>query len=157
MDSYERRVNRLLKGFDKDLKCTRGSDGVYRVIQLVPSWTLYDIDGTTIAYPQNETHHVFSLTDNWSGRGRPVMWGLEPIFQKLRDISFDRRDQMIEEVFKSQEKAQESRDRQAMSKFEDIASETRDIYKKTFSDTLTHSLDMTKDPRRKYERKTKWR
>jgi hypothetical protein len=153
MDSYQRRVHKLVNEFDKNLVCRRGPDGVPRVIQQVTDWTLFDLDGTTVAYPVTKDHLVFSLTDNWSGKGKPVEWGLEPIFQKLREISIERRDAQIRELEDEQRKAEELKEKRAMSKFEDIALETRDIYKKTFSDTLLHSVDMKNDVRRKIERK----
>lgn len=156
MDRREKRINRLLKGFDKDLVCRRGPDGIYRVVQLVRGWNLYDVDGTSIAFPYNKQHHVFSLTHNWSGMGRNADWGIEPIFQKLRDIALERRDAMFRELEESQVKEEKSKERKLESLAEDLALESRDVYKKSFSDVLTHSMDMTKDVRRKSERKFKW-
>jgi hypothetical protein len=156
MDRRERRINRLLKEFDRDLFCRRGPDGVYRVIQKVRSWETLDFNGVPVAFPVDRPHHVFSLTHNWSGNGKSAEWGIEPLFQKLRDISLDRRDAMFREVEEQNRKHQESQERKVDSLTEDLAIETRDIYKKSFSDVLTHSMDMTKDVRRKHERKLKW-
>lgn len=152
MDSEIKRIDRILKKFDRDLFSRRGPDGKIRVIQKVKSLKSFDLGKFKIAVPTIQEHLAFMMTDNWSASGRQVSWGHEPISEKLRHIALTRREELIREVEESQKKAEEKRERDQVSKFEDIAYETRDVYKKAFSDVLTHSMDRTKDPRRKQER-----
>jgi len=152
MDSEVTRLQRIFKRFDKDLTVRRSPDGVARLIQKIKKLKGFDVDGLTIYCPVEEEHLIFSFTDDFSAKGKPVEWGHEPLFHKMRQIALDRRDALFRELEEESKKKEEKKDRDQFAKFEDIAHETRDIYKKTFSDVLTHSMDKSKDPRRRLER-----
>lgn len=141
-DVYVFNINKMLKRVDptKTLRAKRSKDDVVRVVQRFG----------------NKENLVFSLTEGFRGNGKPVIWGLEPIYQKLLQISFDQRDRVFEEMEKENARRADARDRARDNKFEDLARETQGILKKTMGDVLTHQFDRSKDPRRKYERKKKW-
>ena len=153
MDSEVNRINRILKKFDRDLFCRRGPDGVLRAIQKVKGWDIYDVSGVTLLSSTFKDHHAFSLTDTWSGHGKPVTWGHEPISDKLRHIALNRKDELMRELRENQDRFQEKKEREEMANYEAIAEGSREVYKKAFSDTLTHSLDKSLDPIRKHDRR----
>lgn len=157
MDYELSRAHRLVKRFDKDLIARRNKDGVLQVCQLIRKWDAVEVEGLTVLYPREDLQLVFNCTDTWTASGKPVSWGLEPLYQKMRQISFDRRDELLKEIAISEEKSRESKDRALKSKCEAIAIETRDIYKKTFSDVNTATMDKSRDSRRKQDRSIKWR
>lgn len=148
MDYETKRADKLVKRFDKNLKAIRNKDGIIQICQNVYKWSPVDIGPFSVLYPVTENHYVFSLTDTWGAQGKGVSWGFEPIYQKMREISLDRRDQMFNEIEKQNELAQRSKELAQKSRFEDIARETRDIYKNTFKDVNTANMDKGKDVRK---------
>lgn len=156
MDYELYRANKLAKKFDKDLMARRNIDGTLQICQMVRKWEPIDICGLTVLYPYESPHLVFNCTDNWSANGTPVSWGYEPLYQKLREISLDRRDALFQEMEIIRQKSQDAKERALRNKCEDIAYETRDIFKKTFSDVNTSTMDKSKDVRRKIDRSIKW-
>lgn len=139
---YLNGLNKAIKAHDRDLYAKVCKDGVVRVIQKVRK-------GFTLT---GEEWLVCSLTDTWGSQGKPRDWGILPVLDHIKFGSLERRDESLRELNKSQEQAQESRSRAAKTIAEDCASEMRNDMKKAFSDTLTHSMDMSKDPRRKTEK-----
>lgn len=157
MDTELSKVNKLVKRFDRDLIARRSKAGVIQVCQNIRKWHPVEIDGRTVLYPEDVPHLVFSLTENWGSTGEPANWGYVPLYQKLTQISLDRRDDMIREMERENEKALESKERDTKNHFESMAYETRDIFKKTFSDINTASMNNKNDVRRKQDRSIKWR
>lgn len=156
MDYELSRLNSLVKRFDKDLIARRSRDGVLQVCQEVRYWDAIDLEDKTVFYPRSVPTLVFSLTDNWSANGKPVSWGYEPLYFKLREISFERRDEMIADMEHNNQKARESKDRALKSRIEDAAYEACDVFKKTFNDINTANMDKKNDVRRKAERSKRW-
>jgi len=157
MDSELQRVNGLVKRFDKNLMARRSKEGVIQVCQLIRKWHPFEIDSEVVLYPEDVPHLVFSLTDNWGVSGKKVSWGYLPLYQKMTEISLDRRDEMLKEIDIQNQKARESKDRDLKNHFESAAYETRDIIRKTFSDFNTASMNKHDDVRRKTDRSIKWR
>lgn len=157
MDTELKRANKLVKRFDENLMARRSMDGVLQVCQLVREWHPVEMDALIVHYPVDVPHLVFCCTDNWAATGKPVSWGYLPLYQKLNEIRLDRRKEMLAEMELNNQKARESKDRDLKNQIESIAIETRDIFKKTFSDTNTASMDKTKDVRRKQDRSIRWR
>lgn len=156
MDYELSRVNSIVQEFDKDLIARRNKDGVIQVCQLIRQWDAMDIDGKTVMYPRDIPSLVFSLTDTWTVNGKAAEWGHEPLYWKLKEISFERRDEMLRDIEQTNQKAQESKQRDLKNHFEAAAYEACDVFKKTFNDINTSSMDKSKDPRRRQDRSKKW-
>lgn len=155
MDTELARFDRLVKSFDPDLEVRRSIHGVLQVCQKKRRWGTFDFEGQTIQYAYDDLTPVFGLTKNWAAFGEAVAWGYEPVFAKLNEISLNRRDEARRELQKEREKSEETKAKDRMNKFEGMADESRLVYKHLFKDINTSSMDMKKDPRRKYERKIK--
>lgn len=62
-------------------------------------------------YGASPPHHIFSLTDDWTPKGKPVEWGSEPILAHLRAIDLWNSGVGVDEVLEHNEKVDEARDR----------------------------------------------
>lgn len=143
-------LNELVRKFDTEFVCLQTSDGVYRVYHNKRVMRSYDIFGSTYFFEHQEPYHVFSLTDTWAYNGSPRDWGYLPIYEKLQMIKDQ--DRLFQELQSREAKEGEREDRALHNLVESMAYEMRDAVKKDTGDTLTHSLDRTKDKRRDYEK-----
>lgn len=91
---------------------------------------------------------VMSLTDTWSTDGKPRLWGIEPIFLRLRQIDASGSESIFEEIRKNREREDASKKRARKAMFEDGVREARPGFAKSFNDYNTSILDKSKDKRR---------
>lgn len=156
MDSYLSMVNRLVARFDKNFFAKRSNDGVVRVY--CNKYSLKPVvidDETTIYYPDNHPYHIFSSTDTWGYWGSPVTYGSLPLWDKLRQLSFDNLDKIHREIAESQARAQTEKKRARARLVDDMAHEACDVFKEATKDVVFSTIDKTNDPRRKQEKKIK--
>lgn len=156
MDTEVLRLNKLLRRFDRELFAQRSPYGVVQVFQKRFVWRNLEFDGVNLLYPEPAANLVFSLTEDWSTKSPVAAWGYEPLYQKLREISLERQDELLRELYKSEDKARELERKDRLNKFEGLAEEAHAVFKKTLSDVNTSGMDMSKDVRRKIDRSIKW-
>ncbi len=156
MDSEVKRYNRFIKRYEPELKAHRSKDGIIRVSHFEPTWMPYDVDGETLLAITINPYLVFSMTDTWGAQGRPVEWGLEPLYWKLRELGYEVKDQVMADFDRQRARAEQSKENSRRNLFEDVAYGMRDDLKRTLSDVNTASMDKSLDPRRKYERSIRY-
>lgn len=92
---------------------------------------------------------ILALTHNWTLKGYPVDWGIEPVMQKLRDM-----DAWSHDVYSEVVSERESRDywekRSNLNEFKAAASEARSGFAKALNDVNTSTMEMV-DGRRRIE------
>lgn len=156
MDSELALVNKTVKRFDRDLFAKRDGGGVVRVYCNQTKYTVYSLEeGVNLFVPHNEPYHVFSLTDTWGYWGNPVRYGLLPLSEKLRHISWENRENLFAELEESEREAQEAKKRGLANLTGDMAREARDVFKDATKDVVFSNIDKKKDIRRKYEKRIK--
>lgn len=155
MDWHERRINQEIKRIDRDLFVGRDPNGTLQILRKGYTTKAYQVDGCTIYALEPMPRYIMSLTEDWTNRTKPVEWGLEPIVRRLQEIDSWNANSLTNNMLKINEKVDQSKERDKMSKLEDAVRESHHVYKKTFSDINTSTMDRKNDPRRKKESK-KW-
>ena len=149
-------LNKALKAHDRTLYARQSKDGVVRVYQRTKSWVeIYRDEFKSVKTLCDGEWHVCSLTDTWAANGKPQEWGIEPVMDHIRRNSLEYRDNLLREIEQEQERRSESRARDVRNISEAVAFEMREDMKHAFKDVLTHSMDMSKDVRRKTENRRK--
>ncbi len=90
---------------------------------------------------------VMSLTHDWSSSGQPVLWGIEVVLLRLRQIN-ESENSNLAEIRKRREEAERSEKRAFKSNIENGLHEQRREFAKAFNDINTSTLDKKKDKRR---------
>lgn len=84
---------------------------------------------------------IFSLTDTWNVRGRPVPWGIEPVMARIREMDLWRddswADRMIEQSAQSEER--KAHDRRTMT--ENYLYENHSRLKRAWGDVNTANME----------------
>lgn len=121
------RYTKLLKSYDKELfaQCNKGERvDVYRQTR----------DKTSPPY------YIFSLTDNWTTTGRPVEWGSEVIYARLRAIDLWNSGVGVDQVIEQNEKVDESKQRALRNNIESFMYEFRRQFAKATDGINTANL-----------------
>ncbi len=134
-----RRITIEVKKWDRDLFCDYGPKGVLSIMRKANEYHSVEVDGVRVVYPQPCPQIVLVLTDDWTQRGKPVEWGLEPLMRKLKAI-----DTWLNPVFdfvKQEEKSKESATRHRHNEQEAFLKEFRPQFAKSFNDVNTSTLN----------------
>jgi hypothetical protein len=134
MDSRVREVNRLVRGYDKELFAKREPNGSVHVYRRTPD-------------PRNPYYLVFALTDNWQVLGRPRDWGLEVIHNRLMAIDLWKDETVVDRVQHQAEKRKESDYRDFSNSVESFLYDFRRQFARATNDINTGTLDKKKDSR----------
>lgn len=143
MTNYENAVNKLLKRYDPDLFLSR-DQGVWRIMRKSYTLETYDLGGFVLRNLAYKPVLICPLTHNWRITGKPVEWGLEPLWEKLQKMDFWTNKRALEELELEEERQEEAKKRSFRNKIEDFWYETHDKFKKSTNDVLTHSMDKKK-------------
>lgn len=100
----------------------------------------------------NRPHLVFALTDNWSVKGTPVEWGIEPIIAKLKECDSYQRN-IVEDLIKSYEKADRAKQREFRNNAEAFFSHERKRFAQAMDGINTSQIKSDKNNKR---RNRKW-
>ncbi len=137
MDSRVKTLTKQLKEHDKDLYAKRMLDGVVLVCR----------KSRNVFTGQTNDQLIFPLTDDFTSKGKPVEWGVEPILAHLKAMDGWNRD-VVEDWISSDEKSKEVAAKQRMSKNEDFARDFRRQFARTFDDVNTSTLEKIDNRRR---------
>lgn len=133
-----RQIENVIKKHDPMLVCRKDLKGVMRVFRKAFRKELIWLDDNKfLIYGQPELQTVFSITEDWTERTKPVDWGIEPILARLKAIDAWSNESLMEELMSSYEKSEESKRRAFRNDVESFMYEMRPAFKKTFSDTRT--------------------
>ncbi len=148
----ERRIQNAIKEHDSKLFLNRNYLGEIQIMRKSFKMVPHEIDGRIVYVQTPSPHYIMSLTEDWTGRTRPVDWGVEPIMRRLKEIDDWGSDSSFERMLRDNERIEERKKKSFASLTEDVALEWRKDFKKHTEDILTHSVDK-KDPRSKGDRK----
>lgn len=143
------RITREVRNHDRNLFCKENVEGMLCIHRKTTAYDAYHFDGVHLVHARPSSELVIPLSDNWSIRGKPVEWGIEPILAKLRSIDLASRPEMFGDLNREYEKGFESERRDLRNKTEAFASEFHSQFKKTFSDVRVANMDKKQDSRRK--------
>lgn len=148
----EIRIEQTIKMHDPLLFLNKNYKGELQVMRESFKMVPHDIDGKTVLVKMPNHHYIMSLTEDWTGKTRPVDWGLEPIIKRIKEIDDWGSESSFERLLKENAKRDEIKSKRFASLTEDAVKEWRKDFKKHTSDILTHSVEK-KDPRQKGDRK----
>jgi len=145
-----------LKRYDKELYAKTVHSGVTCVFRKGYKLNDYEYEGDTYRWLERDDALVCSLTDTWGLQGKPIPWGIEPVLAHIRAIDLFNRDDIFEQLMKDNEKVRESKERSFKTTTESFLLDFRDGFKKDFKDIRVANMDMTLDPRRKFDKRRKY-
>jgi hypothetical protein len=137
------RISSEIKKYDKSLYCAElpnGKPAVFRKTIRHEVHTLDEETKETLVVYKDSPHLVFPLTHNWSSHGDIVEWGMEPILARLRAMDIWQNENIVEDLIKTQEKAEQTKARDRRNNTESFLYEFRDKFKKDWSNINTASL-----------------
>jgi hypothetical protein len=133
------KVNRVVSAYDHRLFAIRSSDGVIHVLRQgsKPGDSDYTVESPVKRpYPQ----FIFALTDTWNLGGRPVEWGIEPIYHRLIEMDaqsrYSRPDDRMDDMKKQRDAVDRDRERQKINNGRDFAKELRPHFAKATNDIV---------------------
>lgn len=88
----------------------------------------------------HEPHFIFALTDNWSMKGEPRDWGIEPVLNRIKAMDLWRDDSFVENFIKEHDKKTESDDRARRSDMESFLIEFRRQFARATNDINTATM-----------------
>lgn len=146
MDGRCRDLTRHLQEYDSRLFAERDRAGTVHVLRRTSVVVACEVAGERLGIVRPSSHRIFSLTHNWSPRGRPVEWGALPILARIREIDSWRADDIMDELEEQERKSAESSARHLQNEAEAFAGDFHSAAKRAFADINTSNLS---DPRRK--------
>jgi len=147
-------LNKALKAHDRDLYAREIETGQVCVFRRSTKWSdPVEFEDGYLRGLIDEEQLVCSLTNTWGLQGEPVAWGIEPVLAHIKAIDLFNRDDIFEELMKEREAVREAKDRAFRNNTEAFLLDFRDDIKKQFSDVRTCNMDMSKDVRRKWEKR----
>lgn len=125
-------INRALKAFDSEL--TAKSQEPPRIDVFRQG-----------RHKDSPPFYIFSLTDNWGLRGKPVPWGIEPILARLKAIDlWNQGTSTVDAILAEQEKYAASKDRERKNTLESFLYDIRRDFAKATNDINTSLMDKRK-------------
>lgn len=148
MDVYVSRVTREVKSYSRDLYADRSPNGAVQIYRNKTRWESFEFNGATIHVSRNQPQLILNLTHDWSARGKPVEWGLEPIASRIREIDNHRDDTIYDRMIKENARLDEIKQQSKFNEMKAAAADCRREFAKATNDINTSSLEKV-DGRRK--------
>jgi len=139
-DARERRLTQELRAYDSKLYAKRESNGSIHVYREGVRFFPFEYHGNNFLASFPSPHFVLALTHNWSLKGRPVDWGIEPLMNRIREIDGWRDDRVADKLIDSYEKVAEQKEKDLRNKNEAFFYDQRSEFKKAFSDINTSNM-----------------
>jgi hypothetical protein len=132
-------INRVVSSYDPRLFAIRSSDGVIHVLRqgTKPGDSDYSLDHP-VRRPNPQ--FIFCLTDNWQLGGVPVEWGMEPVWNRLREMDtwgrYSRPEDRLQEMRAQRDRVDADHERQTSNNNRAIAMELRKDFAKASNDIV---------------------
>lgn len=149
----EIRIEQTLKSYDPELFLNKDYKGRLQVMRNGKTYQSHNAGDFEIQVLTPSPHYIMSLTSDWSPKGEPVDWGLEPLLRRLQEIDDWGSESSFERMLAQNERKNQLKERAMKGLTEDVAKEWRKDFIKHTGDIICHSMDKTKDPRKKGDRK----
>lgn len=148
MDARTRRLNEILKGYDDRLCVRMGASGIRRVYRERPVANSFVYGGKSYVFVKTAYDWVISLTDDWSDEGRPVDWGIEPLWRKFLQMDSWRDDTGYERFVERRRRYEQDQERFRRNEFRARAADARKDFAKATNDIVVKQESL--DTRRNY-------
>ena len=135
-------INRVVSGYDPRLFAIRSSDGVIHVLRegTKPGDSDYSLDHP-VSRPNPQ--FIFCLTETWQLGGRPVDWGIEPVWNHLRELDtwgrYSRPEDRLHEMRAQRDRIDADKERQTSNNNRALANDMRSEFAKTTNDIVTRA------------------
>lgn len=136
MDSYVRRLTKELKSYSRDLYAERSPNGGVQIYRKTTRYESYDFDGKTLTVAIPQAQLIVCLTDDWTMKGNPVEWGIEPVCWKIRSIDSHRDDSYFEKMLELREQSEKNKKRELSNNMKAIAADMRQDFAKATNDIV---------------------
>ena len=134
MDARAQSVSRLVKEYDSKLLAKRDTHGVIHIYRKRPVSDHFTHEGITYVHVFHVDEYVVSLTDTWTHEGKPVEWGLEPIWQKFCQMDSWRDDSGFARFVESRERYHRDQHRMLKNDLRAKAADMRADFAKATND-----------------------
>lgn len=131
-----------VRKIDPLLYCEREHNGMICVYRASKRVEFFMYEGKKYLYLVSAPNIILALTDNWSVRGNPVDWGIEPLIHRLQEIDCWNKGRTADDLIDDYEKMQESKDRHRMNTHEAFLRDKRSVFKKAFNEINTSNLNV---------------
>lgn len=154
----DKSYTRALKRYDRDLFAEKNRDGVLCVFRL---YKRYEPVCVTEEFKflnlVKAKQFVFSLTENWTLRTKPRMWGIDQVLNRVREIDVQANERLFEEMDAAHEKVDESNKRDLMNQAEAFFADNRKQFADSFDQVAgcIHSVSKDEPRKRKKDRSIK--
>jgi len=148
-DSRTKLLTQYLKELDPKLFAKREGEMivVYRDSNRMEH---FEYEGQKYGYVKTSPIYILALTDNWTSKGRPVEWGIEPLMRKMRAIDSWNQGFTADDLIQSYEARDASNARDRINGHEAWLRDNRSMFKKAFNDINTSNLDVKQRERDLY-------
>lgn len=136
-------ITSWVKRYDSKLFCKHngfGFDAPLALFRKGKKAEVFYYQGQTIVWVKDVDHLVFCLTDNWSIKGKPVDWGLEPIRARLVAMDLWNRHTFMDELEAQDEKDKASSQRAFKNTTESFLKDFRRQFARATNDVNTGNL-----------------
>lgn len=141
MEAEARRITkRIREYYDKDLAAFVSDDKIC-VFRKTKRWVTYSFNGFDFSYPHPQWDYIFALTDTWGLNGKPVLWGIDQIYEHLKEIDARDNPRLMEELEAKHDKAKELKDRRRRNNIEAFCRDWRRSFAKATDGINTSTLE----------------
>lgn len=137
------RITRALQRHDRELYCDENKEGTLCVYRKSFRLEHFEVDGVAITSVRPAPHFIFALTDDWTAKGKPADWGLEPILARIRAIDLWNNETMVDRLVKDLEDDAKASERKRRNDVESFLLDFRRQFARTFNDVNTSTLSKT--------------
>lgn len=153
VDYYRYRMTKAVSKMDPDLYCDEYMDGYAIFRRHMTLGVPIDFEGDVIRETLNQPQMILPLTDSWGVNGRPVEWGVCPVYFRLKEIdAWTNNDHHTTRWEEEYEKSQESKARKRRNDQEAFLKDFRGQFAKAFEHVNTSTVNK-RDRRRIDEKK----
>lgn len=153
MDAKLKQVSQLLKRYDSDLIPRRFMDGTLGIMRKRRDFDFYRFEAQNFVlwFARDWEDLVLPCTDTWTESGRPVDWGIEPIFWKIQQLDGWRDDTDYDQFCKTREEKTRLRDRSFRNELRAAAADCRREFARATNDINTSTIE-----KKERRREPKW-
>lgn len=143
MDAKLRQISQLLKRYDSDLVPHRYLDGALGIMRKRRGYDFYRFNQEhfVLWFVREWDELVLPITDTWTESGKPVDWGIEPIFWKIQQLDGWRDDGDYDRFCADREAKRRSKDRAFRNEMRARAADCRKEFARATNDINTSTIE----------------
>lgn len=154
MSWYKAAINRIIKAHDRELFCHEMRPDVLAVFRKKKRFVpVLESDEAYFYHLISDRELVLPITDTFTARGRPRVWGLDVILSELKYRDLAQNPEFFQALEEEDKKHEEAKKRHLRSEAEAFFSDTRSHFKKAWSDVRT-ALMSKDEPRKRIKEKS---